>query len=308
MPMPEASPAGEHSCNMLAIQGTRRAIVSRVLVAGCGDIGARLGVQLSADGHEVWGLRRSAGELPAPMRLLQADLTVAGELVRLPEGIDAVVYTATADSYDDLAYESAYVRGPRTLLQALAAAGQMPRRIIFVSSTSVYAQDDGGWVDEDSPAESESFSGRRLMEGERVVLDGPLPAIVVRFGGIYGPGRNRLLERVRDGKPCRETPPLFTNRIHRDDCAATLRHLLMLDGPERIYLGVDCAPAPQCEVMDWLASRLGVSPPPRTSPADAARGGGRGSNKRCRNDRLLSSGYRFIYPTYREGYSAVLEG
>ena len=278
--------------------------MSRILIAGCGDIGSRLGVRLSGDGHEVWGLRRGAGGLPAEIHPVQADLTVPGELARLPRSLDSVIYTATADVHEDRAYASAYVHGVQNLLEALTAAGQTVRRFVFVSSTGVYGQDHGEWVDEDSPTQPERFSGRRVLEGERLVLEHAIPAVVVRFGGIYGPGRNRLLQRVRDGKPCRANPPVFTNRIHRDDCVAVLRHLLMLDRPEQVYLGVDSEPATQCEVMDWLASRIGVPAPPRM---DAEPGtSSRGSNKRCRNNRLVSTGYRFVYPSFREGYEAVL--
>lgn len=280
--------------------------MSRILIAGCGDIGSALGVRLSADGHQVWGLRRSAGALPAEIHALRADLTLADTLHVLPGELDAAVYIATPDGYDDAAYEAAYVRGPGNLIDALSAAGRAATRLILVSSTSVYTQTDGQWVDEDSPARPVNFSAKRLLEGELRALSSSVPALVVRFGGIYGPGRGRLLQRVRDGRPCQETPALYTNRIHRDDCVGVLRHLLNLPRPAQIYLAVDSEPAPQCAVMDWLASRMGVPAPPRLV-ADAARGDRPQSNKRCRNARLLSTGYRFLFPTYREGYAALLD-
>lgn len=277
----------------------------RVLIAGCGDVGACLGVRLHAQGHEVWGLRRRAAGVAAGIRPLAADLTVPRELERLPAAIDTVVYMAAADSYNDQAYEAAYVRGPENLMRALASTGQSVRRMIFVSSTGVYAQSDGQWVDEHSPTKPLRFSGKRLLEGERLVLDGSEHALVVRFGGIYGPGRGRLLQRVRDGHPCQDTPALYTNRIHRDDCAGVLHHLIDLERPERVYLGVDNEPAAQCAVMDWLATEMGVAKPPRVRPADET-GETRRSNKRCRNARLLSTGFRFAYPTYRHGYRKIL--
>lgn len=279
--------------------------MSRILIAGCGDIGSSLGARLHADGHAVWGLRRSDVELPKGITPLTADLAVPGELESLPAAIDVVVYIASADAYDDQAYEAAYVRGPANLIQALMVSGQRVRRMLFVSSTGVYAQSDGQWVDEDSPTKPVQFSGRRLLQGERTVLDGPIPALVVRFGGIYGPGRNRLQQRVRDGRPCQDSPPLYTNRIHSDDCVGVLNHLLTLKSPDRIYIGVDNEPAAQCAVMDWLAARMGVPAPPRTRCTEGA-GAGRRSNKRCRNARLLASGYCFAYPSYRDGYEKIL--
>jgi nucleoside-diphosphate-sugar epimerase len=275
----------------------------RILIAGCGDIGSALGARLLAGGHEVWGLRRSAAALPAGMHALRMDLTKADTLEGLPENLDAVFYIVTPDAYEDAAYESAFVRGPENLLAALSAGATIPERLIFVSSTSVYAQSAGEWVDETSAPEPLTFSGQRLLQGEQIVLAGPVRGVAVRFGGIYGRGEGRLVRSVRDGSPCQETPPLYTNRIHRDDCVSVLHHLLSLDDPQQVYLGVDNEPAPQCAVMDWIASEQNLPPPPR-----AAAGGRRGkSNKRCLNTRLLSTGYRFLYPTYRDGFGALFK-
>lgn len=276
--------------------------MSRVLIAGCGDIGSALGARLADAGHEVWGLRRSAAPLPAGVRPLRGDLTRPGDLAGLPGSLDTVLYIATPDTYEDAAYAAAFVRGPENLIDALSSGPDRPRRFLFVSSTGVYAQDDGQWVDETSPTLPRSFSGRRLLEGERLVLGGPIPATVVRFGGIYGRSEGRLVRRVREGATCRESPPRYTNRIHRDDCVAVLQHLMDLADPAEIYLGVDCEPAPECVVMDWLAGELGLPRPARAEAAGDARGG----NKRCGNARLVATGYRFAYPTFREGYRASL--
>lgn len=279
--------------------------MQRVLIAGCGDIGSALATRLRADGHAVWGLRRSASALPAGIERLRIDLTSPADLERLPRNLDTVFYIVTPDARNDGAYESAFVVGVRNLHAALLSQDRRPRRFVFVSSTSVYAQDDGEWVDEDSPTEPRTFPGRRLLEGERLVLGGSIPGVVVRFGGIYGRGNGRLIERVRRGDPCQESPPLFTNRIHRDDCVSVLNHVFDLEAPRDVYVAVDNDPAPQCAVMDWLAAEMGLPSPPRIrseGPGD----GMRGSNKRCRNARLLASGYRLIYPTYREGYGALI--
>jgi nucleoside-diphosphate-sugar epimerase len=277
----------------------------RILIAGCGDVGAALGVELAARGHEVWGLRRDPAGLPAAIRPLRADLTRPATLVGLPRGIDVVVYTAAPVESTDGAYRAIYVEGLQGLLEALRAQGEAPHRIVFTSSTAVYGQTDGSWVDETSPTEPWEFRGRRLLEAERVLEASGWPATVVRSGGIYGSGRTRLIERLRRGQAaCAAGPPRYGNRIHRDDCVGALRHVVELARPARLYLAVDHEPAEECEVLRWLASRLGLPAPPRV-PAGAAR---RRSNKRCRNDRLVASGYRFRYPTFREGYAVELRG
>lgn len=280
--------------------------MGRVLIAGCGYLGTALGLRLAAQGARVFGLRRSPAPLPPPLVALQGDVTRPESLGALPEGVDAVCYAVSAGARSDEAYERAYVRGLAGLLEALEGRAIRPSRLIFVSSTAVYAQDDGSVVDEDSPTEPRHFSGRRLLEGEALADAAPFPALVLRLAGIYGPGRTSLVERVRRGEASvAPGGPRYTNRIHRDDAAGAIAHLLDLPAPPSRFIGVDCDAASEAEVLGWLARRLGVPPPPvREPPAGSRRAAG---NRRCSNRRLLASGYRFAFPSYREGYGALLE-
>jgi nucleoside-diphosphate-sugar epimerase len=280
--------------------------MAKVLIAGCGYVGTALGRLLVADGHEVFALRRRVDRLPAGLRAVEADLTDVDALRRLPESIDVVFYTASADARDDRSYRSAYVDGLRHLLAALD--GRALRRLLYVSSTGVYAQQGGEWVDEDAPAEPRHFSGARLIEGETLLAGSGHPATVVRLAGIYGPGRERLLERVRRGEAMIPAgAPVYSNRIHRDDCAGVLRHLMSLERAEPLYVAADHEPTEMAVVLGWIAERLGA-PPPRTAP-DPGPGvrHDRINNKRVKNARLLASGYRFRYPTFREGYAALID-
>lgn len=273
----------------------------RVLIAGCGYVGTALGRRLAAEGHQVFGLRRDPQGLPDSIEPLEADLTDPGTLAALPGGLDAVVYAASSGGGGDGAYRRAYEEGPRNLLGALEGRGAPVRRLLYVSSTGVYGQDEGEWVDEGSPTDPVRARARSLLAGERIARESPHPATVVRFGGIYGPGRTRLVERVRAGDARCPPRTVYSNRIHRDDCAGVLRHLLLLADPDPLYVAVDREPAPLCEVLRWLARRLGAPDPPVGE-------GGRGSrtNKRCSSRRLVGSGYDFGYPTFREGYDALL--
>lgn len=275
-----------------------------VLIAGCGRIGTRLGQQLAQRGARVLGLRRRETPLPAPLETVQADMTRPETLTgKLPPHLDRVYFIATPGAFEDEAYRLAYVVGLTHLLGTLREAGQSPRRIVLVSSTAVYGQLQGEWVDETSPTEPNAFSGQRMREAERTLLESEFPGVAVRFGGIYGADRTRMLDRVRQGKPCVADPPHYTNRIHEDDAVGILEHIGDLTEAKPIYLGVDSAPCTQCELMDWLADRLDL---PRPERSEGSAGGTRGSNKCCRNDRLLASGYRLHYPTFREGYEAML--
>jgi nucleoside-diphosphate-sugar epimerase len=198
----------------------------------------------------------------------------------------------------------AYVEGLANLIALFAATGQRPKRIFFASSTAVFEQEKGEWVDETTPVAPQHYTGRRLLEAESLLFGSDFAGTVVRFAGIYGPRRASLVDRVRRGSAgYRPGRPRWTNRIHRDDCAGALRHLMLLTSPEKLYLGVDCEPAEESELLRWLAGAVGAPPPraERTAEEAPARG-----NKRCRNDRLRAAGYEFLYPTYREGYTALL--
>lgn len=276
-----------------------------VLIAGCGDLGTAAGLILAGKGQQVIGLRRRLDALPAPLHTLRADLSRPETLTALPANIDLVYYIATPASYDDAAYRATYIEGLHNLLQALRQQRQAPRRLVLVSSTAVYGQLAGEWVDETSATTPNSFSGRRMLESEQLALDSGIPCTIVRFGGIYGPGRERMIRKVKAGEPCPAEPAFYTNRIHRDDCVQALVHLAAEQASPGIYLATDDAPCTQCELMDWLAGRLGLPQPERTRGTP---GGSRGSNKRCRNDKLKSTGFRLHYPSYREGYAALLNG
>ncbi|MCP5069907.1 MAG: NAD-dependent epimerase/dehydratase family protein [bacterium] len=280
--------------------------MSRILIAGCGDLGGALATGLLGDGHRVFGLRRDEAPLPVGVERVIADLSVAASLAELPEAIDTVVYAASPGERTDRAYEATFVTGVRHLQQTLARSSPGLDRFLFVSSTAVYAQRDGGWVDEESLTEPVHFSGRRLLEGERLVHDGPGRGCALRLAGIYGPGRTGLLDRVRLGEArYAPGPPHYRNRIHRDDAAGILYHLATGPTPPDCLIGVDSAPVPEREVQEWLAIRLGAPPPRPAQPEPGTRG--MAGNRRCSNARLLSRGYRFRFPTWREGYAALLD-
>lgn len=272
----------------------------RILIAGCGYVGTALGLRLAARGDEVHGLRRDPAGLPAAILPIGADLTDPSTLRGLPK-VDAVVLAMSPGGREAERYRSTYIDGPQTLLTTLAERGDAIRRVLFTSSTAVYGQRDGEWVDEDSPTEPASATAQVLVDAERSVLAGPFEATVLRLGGIYGPGRTRMLERVRTGDVRCPPAPEYTNRIHRDDAAGALAHLLDLDVPESVYLGVDSDPADRCTVYRWLAERLGAPTPAVDPEAASSRG-----SKRCRNDRLLGTGFELRFPSFRDGYGAML--
>lgn len=204
----------------------------------------------SSDWASGLGLRRQCDALPSEIRPFVADVTKPETLQVLPPALDFVFYTAAPDHSTEEGYQSTYVDGLHHLLAALAGQPHKLRHFFFTSSTGVYGQTTGEWVDETSLTEPEHFSGTLQLAAEQVVLNSGFPATVVRLGVIYGPGRTRLIDTVRQGPAvCSDESLQFTNRIHRDDCAGVLRHLMELPQPDRLYLGVDHEPADTCTVM-----------------------------------------------------------
>ena len=278
-----------------------------VVIAGCGDVGSRLASQLLAAGWEVHGLRRNVARLP------EGVIGIAGDLFNkeCPDtwpigGVDYLVYCAAATDHDEAGYRKAYVQGLQHVLEWLGDYGQEPKHLVFVSSSSVYGQQNGEWVDETSPTQAVGYSGQVMLEAEQVALDSGIPATTVRLTGIYGPGREWLLSQVRQGYRVAVEPPLYGNRIHVDDAAGLLAYLLLHveqgGALEKVYIGVDNAPAPLAEVVDWLRGYLGVTE--WAEDASVRRAG----SKQCSNARAKALGWTPTYPSYREGYAAILKG
>ncbi|MDF3980937.1 NAD-dependent epimerase/dehydratase family protein [Luteibacter sp. PPL201] len=266
-----------------------------VLVAGAGDVGQRVARQLAGRGHRVLALRRSeVAQGDDGVHWLRGDLTRPETLANLP-AVDALVFAATPDRRDEAAYRAVFVDGLRHLLAALPSR---PARTVFVSSSAVYGEHGEGWVDERTPTAPPGFNGRVLLEAERLLGEGD---VVVRLAGLYGPGRTQLFERLREGKAVvPRGKGVYANRIHVDDAAAALVHVLTLDAPERVYVGVDDTPLPIDALYDHLAGLLGA-PLPGDGPSPAGVG-----SKRLSNARLRASGFRCRWPDAREGYAALL--
>ena len=276
-----------------------------VLIAGCGDIGSRLATQLLGDDWQVYGLRRSIDRLPAGVIGVTGDLFSEQCPAQWPTGqIDYLVYSAAATDHDEAGYQAAYVDGLKHTLSWLEQNGQRPKRLLFVSSSSVFAQKDGEWVDETSTAQATNYSGRIMLDAEQVALNSGIAASVVRLTGIYGPGREWMLGQVRKGYRVAVDPPMYGNRIHADDAGGLLAFLLEADRQGKTlddcYIGVDNAPVALAEVVGWLRERLGVT---EWAAETSTR---RAGSKRCSNARAKALGWEPRYSSYREGYAKIL--
>lgn len=275
----------------------------KILIAGCGNLGGAIANRLK-DSAQVYGLRRSPSKVPRGVQGIGADLTRPSTLAgKLPNDLDSIIYCLTPSSYDEQGYRDAYVNGLSNLLEALG--NQSLKRLFFISSTSVYAQNDDSLVDESSPTTPIRATGQQILAGEQTALQSGHPATIVRFSGIYGPSRRRFLEGVIEGRMNPVKPAPFSNRIHEADAAAAVAHLngLALSGKalDNCYVASDCEPIRLDEVVDWVREQT-----PCAEPVADARRGGRAGSKRCNNQRLLDTGFTFRYPDFRAGYREML--
>lgn len=277
--------------------------MANILVVGAGDIGGTLAGRLVENGHQVWGLRRTEQNDDTGIQWLQADVTDIDTLVGLPDKLDVVVYSVASPVFSRDGYHEYYYRGLKHVLKVLK--GRAPLRLLFVSSSSVYHQMQGEWVDETSETQPSSFAGQELLAAEQALLKHAIPGTIVRFTGIYGPGRNRMIEQARHGGHCDPEPSVWTNRIHRDDCVGVLLLLiektLAGDTLDDVYLATDDAPATLYDVLEWMKDRIGDVDPDHDMPEVTRR-----ANRRCSNQRLKALGYAFEYPTYQDGYDVLL--
>jgi nucleoside-diphosphate-sugar epimerase len=259
----------------------------QALIIGCGYLGRRVATRWQSRGHSVFALTRSDENASAlrsqGIQPIQGDVLRPESLSALPKA-DVVLYAVGYDRRGAASKEEVYVQG---LANALREVASRIGRLLYISSTSVYGQDSGEWVDEASVCAPPTESGQICLAAERVIReffptdDGR--ASILRFSGLYGPGRLlRRIESVRAAEPIHSNPAAYLNLIHVDDGARVLDQLVQHRSLAPIYLVTDNQPVPRREYYARLAELIGGPPPIfQPSAADLA-----SFNKRCSNARL----------------------
>jgi nucleoside-diphosphate-sugar epimerase len=287
----------------------------RTLMVGCGYVGMPLGLALADEGHEVVAVRRSASDTvkraAAGISTMVIDITSREDLRRLPGSFDWVINTAAAPrGADTEAYRRTYLEGTRNLLEWLRH--NPPAQYIYTSSTGVYGQDDGAWVDETSATEPDSATAKVLVQTERELLRAveqhAFPATILRLAGIYGPGRAYWLRQLERGEA--RIPgdgKRWMNMVHRADIVGAVRAVLERGQSGQIYNLCDNEPVGHLDFFRWLAPKLGLPLPAFAEEGASARRRRGLTNKRVSNRRLREElGYALQYPSYREGYTQLL--
>jgi nucleoside-diphosphate-sugar epimerase len=275
----------------------------RVVIVGCGFLGEVAADLLSKSGWEVLGICARPQSLPplssksSEARAL--DITVPFAIEPAWRHVDALVHCAGPDQATTESYRLVYVQGLRNAVAAFA-----PRRVLFTSSTSVYAQTDGSWVNEASETRPHRETSRILLEAEDIALNAG--GSVARLSGLYGPGRSVLMRKFLSGEAILEGDGTrWINQIHRDDAARALVQLVEGRANPGIYNVTDSTPATQLEVYSWLADHF-HRPLPSYGPADLQRRRG-WTNKRVCNRRLRKTDWQLTYPAYRDAIPTLIE-
>ena len=285
----------------------------RVLIVGCGYVGVPLGAELVQLGHEVFGLRRNLAaknELKAAgIQPLFGDVTKPDELKNLPRDFDWVVNCVAAGGDADN-YREIYFNGTKNLIEWLAP--NPPKKFVYTSSTSVYAQNDGSPVNESSPTEPTAETSKILVETEKILLDAAAQkkflAVILRVAGIYGPDRGHWFKQFLKGSAHFEGDGArFLNMIQLDDLIGCIIAALKSGRAGQIYNAADDEPVSQLHFFQWLAQAVDKPLPP-SAPENSSENHRRGAtNKRVSNRKLkMELGHQFKYPTFRQGYSAEL--
>ncbi|RUO79768.1 NAD(P)-dependent oxidoreductase [Idiomarina tyrosinivorans] len=275
----------------------------RVLLLGYGDIASRVARRLTAQaGVEVVGICRNPEHKSAPqgVTLQAADISNEQDLKPLLQNQhwDVAVVTLTPAEYSDEGYRQGYVVPMRHLQMALHQHPNI-QRLLYISSTSVYQHQAGEWVDENTPTQPQKATAKRLLEAERLVASFAAETAILRCSGIYGPGRTYALKRSQQTDL--SVTDAWTNRIHSEDVAKVIVALLHRQQalPDTLLV-TDNQPSRQANVYRWLAQQQGVDCANWTEQTAQELG------KRCSNQRLRELGIVLDFPSYREGYSALL--
>lgn len=272
-----------------------------VLIVGCGDLGIRLGKQLAAESWRVSAMRRRVDPLPDNFNAITGDYTQRADLTGLIDlQPDYVVFTPLPTARDSAGYYQGYA-APVAQMAELGLLSSLKGGVL-VSSTRVYAQAGGDWVDESSPLTQTDPLAASIIEAERQFLAVCPGATVLRASGIYGEWPGMLIQRLQKGL-CSPDPERISNRIHRDDLAGImafcLRRLEHGETNDPVYIASDQRPSQVGEVEAWLIKRLGLSAMKGVATSRLA-------NRRCSSQLLRNAGYRFSYPDYQTGFSALM--
>lgn len=291
--------------------------MAQKLIIGCGYLGWRVAQQWYSEGHELCAVTRSQARADEYRRggvaPIIADVARPETLAALPD-VETILYAVGFDRSASASIQAVYAGGMKNVL---AAAPPSVQRLIYISTTGVYGPAAGQWVDESTPPAPERDGGHASLAAEQLLAEHPLGrrSVILRFAGIYGPGRVPHLEKLRSGEPIAAPSKGWLNLIHVEDGARIvvaaeqwLSAQGFANGPH-VFNVSDGVPVVRSDYYSEAARLIGApaprfAPPPPNSPA-AARAA---ANRRICNGKMARTlGLPLRYPNYREGLADILK-
>ncbi len=290
------------------------------VIFGCGYVGSALAAALLERGHRVSALTRNPGKASALLEM-GVHKVVCHRLdsddwhEQLTDSVDVWVNCVSSAGNGLEGYRASYVEGMRSILRWSDRFQAKIQRALYTSSTSVYPQDDGGWVDESADCSAAPPTGKVLLEAEQCLLrhPAPYPRFVLRLAGIYGPQRSYLIRQLQEGNGIIPGRGDYTmNCIHRDDCVGAILALLHDAANEAggIFNAADDQPMHKAEVMARLANQMGLPAPqfdPQMQSLRLQRRGGHMPDRRISNAKLKHTcNWQLRYSCCLDGYKELL--
>ncbi len=268
----------------------------KVLMIGCGKLGLRIAEILAAQKNQIWALKRHPENLPAFVTPIQGDLSAPPTVDWT--SFDLIYLIVSPDQRTELAYQELYQENIPALSARLGRHLKSDQQIIFVSSTHVYSENQGGWINSKTSVQPYDYRSKAILTAEKSLVDSTPNIFLIRLSGLYDQHSQYIMSQLKSKRILSANH--YTNRIHREDAARFLAYLSTYTGKERIFVASDNQPTQRGELMQWLAKECEMEP--IISELDKSVSG-----KCCDNQSMRDTGFVLQYPDYKSGYQSLIE-
>lgn len=274
----------------------------KLLVIGCGKLGQKLGLLAKKTPLDLLGFKRKK-ITSTNIRIEQQDIFDKSFFDKVKiYSPDFILYSLSADEQSEKSYRRNYVEGLKQVIKSIKYINNF-QHLFFVSSTSVYGDNNDQFIDEFSETSPKNFRGTILLEAENLLNTVKFNSTILRLSGIYGSGRNYMIKLSQDAESWPKVDR-WTNRINEDDAANFIIFLLnqCLQGeiPEKLYLLTDKEPVTLFRLLNWIRQNLNLKNKINIT-SDPILG------KRLRSSIIPSLKFEYKYPTYKQGYKELIQ-
>ncbi|MSQ80473.1 MAG: NAD-dependent epimerase/dehydratase family protein [Candidatus Methylopumilus sp.] len=276
----------------------------KVLIVGCGQLGFSIAKSSDSNVFKMYGFSRSLKKSLSSIEMTQVDI-LKPEAIGAIKTIapDFIIYTASADAQSPESYQEHYVEGMQQTCKAILELNSF-RHLFFVSSTRVYGQKTTRILSELDIPEPIDYGGEALLETEIIASQLKDKATILRFSGIYGPNRPRMIQLAQSNPGNWPATNNWSNRIHEEDGAAfivfLIKRLVHDESIASLYLVTDGVPTKQYDVLTWIRNRMQL-------PIDEIEVPMLEGGKQLKSVLVDKTGFILKYPDFMRGYEAMID-